>query len=98
LIDKRPLNVADIDAMTRALYGPTADWRSIDAHLRIAGQSSPALQAVDRKVNALRNDRLFEAIRQAIARRERTMVVAGSTHLAALVRRLDDLAATCGQR
>ena len=95
LIDRRPLSIADIDAMTKALYGPTADWRSIDAHLRIDGQSSPALRAVDAKVNALRNDRLFEAIRQAIDRRKRTMVVAGSTHLAALLRRLEDLPGTC---
>lgn len=91
----RPHKLEEVDAMTKSLYGPGADWRAVNAHFKIAGLSSPQIQAVDRKVNALRNERLFDAIHASISAHRRTFVLAGATHLGALLPRLNDLAASC---
>ena len=90
-----PRTPEEVGAMVRALYGPQADWKLIDANLRISGSTSNALNEVDATVNSLRNASLIDFIATSLRQQRRIMVATGYTHLAALIEKLNKLESIC---
>lgn len=94
-LDSAPRNLDEVEAMVRALYGPTANWKLIDANLHVPDSKGNALIEVDATVNRVRNDHLLERIETALLTQKRVMVAAGYTHLAALIPKLNKLEQSC---
>lgn len=94
-IDAGPHTPEELDFLVRQGYGSAADWRQIDEHLRIGGTRDATVLAVDTTVNGIRNDALLQAIETTLRKKRRVMVAAGTTHLAALIGRLNGLDALC---
>lgn len=91
----RPQAIQDVDEMVRKFYRLDSDWRQIDPSMKIHGIESNTLKMVDTTINNIRNANLLEAISKSIREKKRVMVVAGNTHLAALVGQLNQFESSC---
>ena len=83
-----PKNLQELNEMFILRFGPSVDWRTVDANLSISDKKFKLLLDIDKTVNEFRNNAIEKEIFDAMDKNFRVMILSGYTHLGALAKRI----------
>lgn len=88
LANTAPKNLQELNEMFILRFGPSVDWRTVDANLSISDKKFKLLLDIDKTVNDFRNNAIEKEIFDAMDKNSRVMILSGYTHLGALAQRI----------